>query len=130
MTKGTSVIGKVVPIPQGDWDINKRYSKLDIVYNNGKSYIARKEVPAAISLPEGNNTNNEYWQLLAVGTSGEQGIQGIQGEKGDKGDFYYPIFDIDFTTGELFVIYYDNTDSINHPTLDIDNNGDLNIEWG
>ena len=129
MTKGASVIGKVVPIPNGDWSESKRYSKLDIVYYDKKSYIAKKEVPAAIPLPE-NSNSNEYWQLLAEGTPGGPGEQGIQGEKGEKGDFYYPIFDVDFTTGELFLIYYDNIESKNHPTLSVDDNGNLNVEWG
>lgn len=137
ISKGASVIGRVVPIPQGDWDSNKRYNKLDIVYKDGISYIAKKEVPAAAPIPpliliegEKEPTSNEYWQVLAKGTPGGLGDKGEKGDKGDKGDFYYPIFDVDFTTGELFLIYYDNIESKNHPTLNVDDNGNLNVEWG
>ena len=127
ITRGTSVIGKVVPIPQGNWDSTKSYTKLDIVYNNGKSYIARKNVPATTPLPEGTN-NTEFWQIIAEGTVGQTGPQGEPGVQGEQGNCFFPIFDVDFTNGELTVTYYDGMETKNSPTFSIDDNGDLNVE--
>ena len=118
LTSGASVIGRVVPIPQGDWNSTKSYTKLDIVYNNGVSYIAKKNIPAGTPIPplleEDNKppkpTSNEYWQVLAEGTSGEKGEQGIPGERGPRGKVYFPIFDVDFTNGSLYVTYYDDNE--------------------
>ena len=123
MTKGASVIGRVVPIPQGNWNINKSYTKLDIVYNNGKSYIARKNVPATTSL-----LNTEFWQIIAEGTLGKQGPTGPQGETGEQGNCFFPVFDVDFTNGELTVTYYDGMDTKNSPTFSIEKDGNLYIE--
>ena len=125
---GTSIIGKVVPTPQGNWDGNKRYTKLDIVYYNNKSYIARKDVPAGASLPSGSAILTEYWQLLATGTAGSIGPTGQQGPTGPTGDVYYPIFNVDFDSGNLQVIYYDKEDTANHPTFAINDAGNLTID--
>lgn len=140
--KGSAIIGRVVPIPQGNWNNSKSYKKLDIVYNNGKSYIARKEVPANILLD-----NIEYWQIISEGTlgptgpqgalgpTGPQGIQGIQGPIGNigptgatgatgpTGTAYFPVFDVDFTDGILYVYRYEEG-----PHFEIDSNGDLYVE--
>lgn len=89
--KGRAVIGRVVPIPQGEWLNSKSYKKLDIVYSEGTGYIARKDVPTATPL---NNT--EYWQIIAegiigpTGPTGPQGKQGIQGETGEAAGFTAP----------------------------------------
>ena len=114
--KGASVIGRIVPMPQGTWNINKTYKKLDIVYNNGKSYIARKDVPATIAI-----TNTEYWQVLAQGTTGPTGI-GTTGPTGPTGNVLYPSFDVDFDTGILYAIQ--NEDG---PVFEIDETGNLYI---
>lgn len=118
MTKGTSVIGRIVPIPQGDWNSNRSYNKLDIVYKDGVSYIAKKNIPPATPIPplfENENhefepTSNEYWQVLAKGTAGIQGEPGEKGEQGKRGQVYFPLFDIDFTNGSLYVTYYDDNE--------------------
>lgn len=51
-------LGKVIPTVEGDWDINKKYELLSIVYdtNSNKSYISKKDVPIGISI-----LNKEYW---------------------------------------------------------------------
>lgn len=63
-----AAIGRVVPIPQGTWSNTKTYKKLDIVYSEGISYIARKEVEAGIPL-----NNIEYWQIISKGLAGPTG---------------------------------------------------------
>ena len=117
--KGASVIGRVVPIPQGNWDVNKKYKKLDIVYDNiGKSYIAKRDVPATISLD-----NAEYWQILAKGTTGPTGA-GLIGPTGPAGNVYYPTFHVDLETGILYAVEYSDGPKF---TID-DNSGDLYID--
>ena len=115
--KGASIIGRIVPIPQGIWNQNKNYKKLDIVYYNGKSYIAKKDVPATILI-----INTEYWQILAEGTKGETGI-GLQGPTGPTGNVYYPSFDVDLSNGVLYAIQYDDG-----PKFGINTNGDLYVD--
>lgn len=115
--KGSSVIGRVIPMPQGTWDINKQYKKLDIVYNSGVSYIAKRDVPATILI-----SNTEYWQVLAEGTTGPQGEE-ITGPTGPTGNVYYPMFNVDLTNGMLYAVHYDDG-----PTFSISTSGDLIIE--
>ena len=115
--KGSSVIGRIVPIPQGNWSVNKNYKKLDIVYNNSKSYIAKKDVPATIKL-----TNTEYWQILAQGVTGPTGI-GVAGPTGPTGNVYYPSFQVDIENGMLYAIQYSDG-----PNFGIDENGNLYVD--
>lgn len=62
-------LGRVSPIPRGEFDINTQYEILDIVtYNNNSSYIAKK------STINNELSNTEYWQLLASGISDTQEI--------------------------------------------------------
>lgn len=62
----TKEIGRVSIVPKGVWNSNNTYTKLDLVSNNGSSYIAKQDVPININI---NNEN--YWKLIA--------------EKGDTG---------------------------------------------
>ena len=63
--------------PKGEYDPNTAYKALNIVSQNGNSYVAIQDT-------QGNPpTNTTYWQLLAQ--RGEQGKQGIQGEQGLPG---------------------------------------------
>ena len=87
---GKQILGRVIPIPKGEYSYNTSYTELDIVSYNGGSYICKK--PTLGNEP----TNTEYWQLIskkgdvgAQGQNGEQGPvgpQGPQGEKGEKGE--------------------------------------------
>ena len=95
-------LGRVVPIYKGVYDETTTYNALDIVYYNGRSYIAKQDTKGN-SLPTG--TDNDYWGLIVdkgadgvegkigpVGPQGKQGSMGPsgpigpQGPKGDKGD--------------------------------------------
>ena len=55
-------LGKVSITPQGDYDVSRDYNILDAINDNGKTFIARKNVP------KGTPTNNkEYWMEMASG---------------------------------------------------------------
>lgn len=59
-TSTSKQIGKVALTPAGNWDNTNEYEKLDVVYYQGGSYVAKKAVPVATNI-----TNEEYWQILA-----------------------------------------------------------------
>ena len=59
-TSTSKQIGKVALTPAGNWDNTNEYEKLDVVYYQGGSYVAKKAVPVATNI-----TNEEYWQALA-----------------------------------------------------------------
>lgn len=55
-------LGKVSITTNGDWDKNKQYDRLCLVFDNVtlSSYISKQKVPVGIEI-----TNTEYWQLMA-----------------------------------------------------------------
>ena len=64
--------------PKGEYNPSTAYKALNIVSQNGSSYVAIQDT-------QGNPpTNTTYWQLLAQ--RGEQGAQGIQGPAGPQGE--------------------------------------------
>ena len=71
-------LGRIFPVPEGEYSASKTYKELSIVTYNGNSYICKKQTTG--NAP----TSTTYWQLIA--SKGERGEQGIQGVKGDKGD--------------------------------------------
>ncbi len=63
--------------PKGEYNPSTAYKALNIVSQNGSSYVAIQDT-------QGNPpTNTTYWQLLSQ--RGEQGAQGIQGPAGPQG---------------------------------------------
>jgi hypothetical protein len=62
-------LGKICVTLEGEHDVNKKYSKLSIVYKNVisnfgngvASYISKKDIPANKNI---NIDNEEYWQIL------------------------------------------------------------------
>ena len=55
-------LGKVSITPQGDYDVGIDYKILDTINDNGKTFIAKKNVP------KGTPTDNEeYWMEIASG---------------------------------------------------------------
>lgn len=126
-------IGKVVVTPKGDWSDTSAYAFLDIVINNGSSYIAKQNVPAGAEL-----NNDTYWQLIAgKGDTGDTGIQGPTGDlgptgpqgiigptgdtgqtgptgatgaTGPTGNLFYATFEVDLDTGELLMHADDSYD--------------------
>lgn len=67
-------IGKVRPTPRGAYISSVEYKKLDIVTNNGSSYIALRD-NVGVSL-----NNEEYWLCIA-----EKGVDGKDGTNGTDG---------------------------------------------
>lgn len=61
-------LGKVVMIPKGTWSASTAYEYLDIVTDDGSSYVAKQDVPAGTAL-----TNTTYWQPIAA--KGDTGLQ-------------------------------------------------------
>lgn len=52
--------GRILIMPKGNWDSEKTYEMLDLVYHNGTSWLAKKE---SIGVePTVNNT--DYWQNM------------------------------------------------------------------
>lgn len=66
--------------PKGEYNPSTAYKALNIVSQNGSSYVAIQDT-------QGNPpTNTTYWQLLAQrGEQGKQGVQGPQGPRGEQG---------------------------------------------
>lgn len=58
----TQCLGKVSITTNGDWDKNKQYDRLCLVFDNVTlaSYISKQKVPVGIEI-----TNTEYWQIMA-----------------------------------------------------------------
>ena len=52
-------IGRILPIFKGNWDGSTTYYKLDIVYYNGSSYVAKTQNTNQVP------TNTFYWQIVA-----------------------------------------------------------------
>lgn len=66
--------------PKGEYNPNTAYKALNIVSQDGSSYVALQ--PTTGNAPP----NPVYWQLLAEkGEQGPQGVQGPQGETGPQG---------------------------------------------
>ena len=87
-------LGRVAPIYKGVYDETTAYNALDIVYYNGRSYMAKQDTKGNV-LPTGTGTDNDYWGLVAekgepgepgkVGPTGPQGKQGSMGPEGPQG---------------------------------------------
>jgi hypothetical protein len=63
----------ISPHVRGTWIAEQSYSALDIVMNEGASFIARKDDPGPCP--------GEGWQLMS-----QQGKRGVAGEKGPRGE--------------------------------------------
>ena len=91
-------LGRVAPIYKGVYDETTAYNALDIVYYNGRSYMAKQDTKGNV-LPTEDNIENYYCGLVAekgepgepgkvgpTGPQGKQGTMGPSGEQGPKGD--------------------------------------------
>ena len=78
-------IGKVAPVPRGEYNNTNQYAKIDIVSMDGGSWISNKPVRGVKP-----GTDPESWTQLAqkgdTGPKGDTGDTGPQGPKGDTGD--------------------------------------------
>lgn len=57
-------IGRILPLFKGDWNDTAVYSKLDIVFYGGSSWVALYENSGEV--PDTSSTN---WQMVAKGGS-------------------------------------------------------------
>lgn len=77
----TKNLGRIFPVPAGEYSSSKNYKPLDVVTKNGSSYICKKD--ATGKDPE---SQTEYWQLMASkGDRGENGQDGQDGQDGVAG---------------------------------------------
>ena len=78
-------IGKVAPVPKGEYSETTQYNKLDIVSMDGGSWISKKPVRGVKP-----GTDPDSWMQIAqkgdTGPKGDTGDTGPQGPKGDTGD--------------------------------------------
>lgn len=72
----STLVGKVGMVTKGTWNSSATYEKLDVVYYEGATYIAKYNVPAN-TLP----TNTSYWQL-AVSTGYPKTAVGVTAASG------------------------------------------------
>ena len=70
--------GRVGILMAGSWNTSQSYEMLSCVSHNGKSWGAKKDVPAGI---EPSEANSAFWQLMS-----DRGVQGIQGPVGPQGN--------------------------------------------
>lgn len=79
-------LGKVCITCEGDWDINKVYDKLCLVYDNlsEKTYISKINVPKGIGI-----TNTFYWQKFSIGVNnGKQNVYHFNIDINNSLDYY------------------------------------------
>ena len=72
------IIGKIAPVFVGDFDIEQEYSRLDITFYKGESWVCLYDHTIGIEPGMG-----ETWRL--VSERGYQGVQGTQGSQGSIG---------------------------------------------
>lgn len=67
-------LGTVRPTPEGEYNSNKDYKKLAIVYSlsDNKSYIAKRDVPKGVNI-----NNKTYWQIFGNGKFVDNGFINI-----------------------------------------------------
>lgn len=77
-------LGIVAPVPRGNWVQGTAYEKLNVVRNNGSSYMA---IASSTNVEPGVATNwAQYWMLLnSDGINGTNGINGTDGATGPQG---------------------------------------------
>lgn len=56
-------LGRIMPLPKGDYDSSLSYEILDMVKDGNASYIAKKNVPVG----EVPSRTSEFWQILVDG---------------------------------------------------------------
>lgn len=68
-----TALGRVRPVPRGDFSLSAVYESLDIVFSGGASFIAKHNAPfTGIPL-----SNLDYWQLLVSSFSGSSAVNDL-----------------------------------------------------
>ena len=81
MTTSVTNLGRVAFVPKGVWNMGQTYSRLNVVYYAGNSYVAISNVPLNTAI-----TNTSYWQLLAA--KGDTGGVGLLADNFDASATY------------------------------------------
>ena len=63
-------VGKVSPVPKGNWTSDVDYQKLNMVNYNGALYIAKNDITNTTTAPSNNSGNNGEW-MQATNSWGE-----------------------------------------------------------
>lgn len=112
MAETWTPVGKVTPTPKGAWSSSTTYARLDIVSNDGSSYIAIQGVPAGTAI-----TNTSYWQKFAdKGDTGTTGATGngvasiVVTETSTSGSAHNYRMAITMTNGDVTNVDYTVTD--------------------
>ena len=101
----TKNLGRIFPVPAGDYSSSKTYKTLDVVTKNGSSYICKKD--ATGKDPE---TQTEYWQLMASkGADGQDGEDGADGVGGGSGAKTYDKYVVVCIAGQSNAVGYDES---------------------
>jgi hypothetical protein len=55
-----AVVGRILIIPQGNYNPDVEYDMLDLVFHNGTSWICHQKCKGV----EPNESNSNYWEIL------------------------------------------------------------------
>ena len=90
-----SSAGRILIMPKGDWNKDTTYEMLDLVSNNGGSWIAKK---TSIGI-EPTEANGEYWQnMMKENIENFTFAEGFYGRKhGDQVTLYFHGYQINGT---------------------------------
>lgn len=123
---GSSIMasaGRVLPLPKGAYSPSTTYHLLDFVSYQGSTYICKQT-------STGNApTNTTYWQIMAQGTESASVAGNYYGTCSTGASTSAKIVSIPATenfvlqVGDIIGIKFDNTNTANNPSLNVNNSG-------
>ena len=123
---GSSIMasaGRVLPLPKGAYSSSTTYHLLDFVSYQGSTYICKQT-------STGNApTNTTYWQIMAQGTESASVAGNYYGTCSTGANTSAKIVSIPATenfvlqVGDIIGIKFDNTNTANNPSLNVNNSG-------
>ena len=123
---GSSIMasaGRVLPLPKGAYSSTTTYHLLDFVSYQGSTYICKQT-------STGNApTNTTYWQIMAQGTESASVAGNYYGTCSTGASTSAKIVSIPATenfvlqVGDIIGIKFDNTNTANNPSLNVNNSG-------
>lgn len=123
---GSSIMasaGRVLPLPKGAYSSSTTYHLLDFVSYQGSTYICKQT-------STGNApTNTTYWQIMAQGTESASVAGNYYGTCSTGASTSAKIVSIPATenfvlqVGDIIGIKFDNTNTANNPSLNVNNSG-------
>lgn len=115
--------GRVLPLPKGAYSSSTTYHLLDFVSYQGSTYICKQT-------STGNApTNTTYWQIMAQGTESASVAGNYYGTCSTGASTSAKIVSIPATenfvlqVGDIIGIKFDNTNTANNPSLNVNNSG-------